>query len=162
MKIVREKPPIWDRAVEAFPSILSHPTVIFCWGDTIYAPGLKDPSAGLPEAIIAHEKVHSLRQGDSPEKWWDQYLINKEFRFYEELLAHVTEYEFIAARAKSRNERRRWLAVIAEKLASPIYGSMIQRDKAKLFIKGKIPATEKEEILNKLSPKETVEESLVR
>ena len=151
MKIIKEKPPIWDAVVEAFPSVLRSPSVVFCYGDSIYAPGLEDPSQGLPEAIITHEKVHSLRQGDNPDKWWKEYIINKEFRFYEELLAHVAEYEFLAKRTNNRNQRRLYLSHIADKLSSPIYGSMVKRDKAKLFIKGKISVEEKDKIIERLA-----------
>jgi hypothetical protein len=134
MKIIKEKPPNYKEICEAFPSVLKTPTVVFCWGDIIYSPSTDE----LPEALHAHENVHSDRQlqfEGGPQKWWEKYLINKTFRFEEELLAHSIEYEYLALRSRSRKERRFFLRHISEKLASPIYGPMVSEDKAKQHIR---------------------------
>lgn len=129
MIIKQARPPNFDAIVAVFP-MAANRGVVFCYGDTIYAPH----SQTLPEAIVAHERVHSERQAIlGLELWWDKYLSDAKFRYYEELLAHKAEYEFIAD-GKPRNQRRRALIEIAKKLSSPLYGWRITAEKAKADI----------------------------
>ena len=47
----------------------------------------------IPPALIAHEEVHLKRQVmHGADIWWDHYLRDSAFRYHEELLAHVAEF----------------------------------------------------------------------
>lgn len=134
MKIIKARPPNFDRIISVFPAVLKAPGVVFCYGEVVYSPS----SETLPEAILAHERVHSDRQLElpgGPEEWWDRYLLNQGFRFEEELLAHVIEYEFLSKLSPSRTNRRLFLKHVSEKLSSEIYGPMCNKAQAKASIK---------------------------
>ena len=118
MQIVNERPPIWDRAAEVFPL---QGREIFAWGDTIYNPGGFD----IPVWLVEHEKVHQLQQAGDPEAWWEQYLVDTEFRFHMELAAHQREYRSYCENNKDRNKRLQYKRVVAKKLSAPLYGNMI-------------------------------------
>ena len=130
MKVVQSLPPNFEDIIKAFPSAKSK-DVIFTYGDTVYVPN----GGQLSPALLAHESVHSERQGSKPDKWWEKYLENAVFRFGEELIAHETEYLEYAQ--YGRNARRKALSVIALRLSSPLYGSLITFNEAKRAIKGK-------------------------
>lgn len=104
------------------------PGTLFCYGDTIYFPAGGD----LPETLHAHEEVHSRRQGDDPDLWWDRYLQDAEFRLLEEVLAHRAEYRAFQG---DRRERRLFLRSVAARLSGPLYGRMVTFEKAKRLIK---------------------------
>lgn len=134
MKIIKARPPNFDRIVSAFPAVLKASGVVFCYGEVVYSPS----SETLPEAILCHERVHSDRMLElpgGPEEWWDKYLSDQGFRFEEELLAHVIEYEFLAKLSPSRTNRRLFLKHVSEKLSSEIYGPMCNKAQAKAAIK---------------------------
>lgn len=130
MKIVVGKPPIYDRAATVFP--LSGREV-FAFGDTIYNPD----GMFIPEWIVDHEKVHGLQQSgfESPDAWWDLYLIDAQFRYTQELAAHREEYRSYCRHNKDRNARARYLDLVARKLAAPLYGSVVSFPEAKKEIK---------------------------
>ena len=90
MKIVNEKPPIFDKIVKAgmSPSLDS---TIFTYGDTIYNPSGRP----IPDHLIAHEARHFKQQGNDPAAWWDKYLVDKEFRFEQEAEAYANQYKFL-------------------------------------------------------------------
>jgi hypothetical protein len=100
--------------------------IIFAYGSTIYNPG----RITIPPQLIAHEEVHMVRQGGNPEAWWDRYINDPEFRLAEEIPAHVAEYRALAYRYDADKQLDR----IAQRLASPLYGSMIPQDKARKVI----------------------------
>lgn len=56
MKILIEKPPIWDEAVKIF-DIKGKP-VVFAWGDILYNP----TDAIVPPELWAHEMTHGVQQ----------------------------------------------------------------------------------------------------
>lgn len=59
-----------------------------------YAPHIYNPHGlVLHPFIIEHEKVHIRRQGADPGQWWKLYIEVPSFRYEEELVAHVREYE---------------------------------------------------------------------
>lgn len=130
MEIVIAKPPIWARAAEVFP--LSG-RELYAYGDIIYNPG----GFRIPPWLIAHEEVHQKQTEEcgGPEKWWDKYLTDTEFRFDQELPAQQREYRSYCAHVKDRNARVHYLTTVARKLAAPLYGSMISVSEAKRRIK---------------------------
>jgi hypothetical protein len=125
LKIVNEYPPRFEEMVAAFPEAAGH-GVVFAWGDTIYNPS----GSVLRPEIRAHEAIHGERQGGAINIWWDVYLKDEEFRFKEELVAHKAEYQLYCKRHQNRVKRERYLQHVAEKLAAPLYGSLISPQKA--------------------------------
>lgn len=115
------RPPNFDKIVKVFP-MARGPLVIFSYAPYIYSPSLRpiDPS------LIAHENIHIARQHKiGVEDWWDKYLTDFDFRFYEELLAHRAEYRVLSVNAKTFKQQCVALRIVAKKLAAPLYGRMI-------------------------------------
>lgn len=131
MEVKYAFPPNYAKIVAAFPHVEHNRHVLFCYGRFIWNPY----GCTLAERDHAHEKVHSNRQGDNPEAWWERYLADPVFRFEEEVLAHVVEYAFVSGPDTARNERRFYLNHIAERLAGPLYGRLITKDLAKRLLK---------------------------
>jgi hypothetical protein len=134
-QIVVGLPPNFQKILAVFPKA-NGPGVIFAYGDTIY-----NPSGGeLPMPIVAHELVHLDQQkvAGGTEIWWDKYLVDRGFRFAEELQAHQVEYYWACSGINvDRNLRRRYLGLIAGRLSGPLYGYMTTLEKAKSLIKGR-------------------------
>ncbi len=134
LKVVYERPPNFALIVARFGRNCQKKGVMFTYGDTVYYPG----GAGdkLSKGLHAHEGVHSYRQGQHPDQWWDDYLHDKNFRLQEELIAHQVEYIIETQFNTGRTFRRRYLAAIAERLSGPLYGRMCTRASAKRLITG--------------------------
>jgi hypothetical protein len=112
--IIKGWPPNFERILAAFPNA-DKPGVIFAHGD-IYNPS----GNVIPPALMAHEEVHLNRQRNAgPTQWWDRYLTDSEFRYNEELLAHVAEFK--AQRGNDRNQGARLLLATALRLVAPLY-----------------------------------------
>ena len=117
--IITERPPNFEQILAAFPNA-DKPGVIFAYGEHIYNPS----GIIIPPPLREHELVHCERQlnlytSGSPEYWWKQYIDDAEFRYREELLAHVAEYR--AQAPKDRNLRSKLLMVTAARLCAPLY-----------------------------------------
>jgi len=113
--IVIGLPPNFEQIKAAFPKAES-PGVLFAHDQIIYNPS----GIVIPPALIAHEEVHLNRQRNGgPNSWWDQYLTDNEFRYNEELLAHVAEFK--ALKAGDRNASARLLMSTALRLVAPLY-----------------------------------------
>ena len=116
IKIRRGLPPNYELLAKHFPMKGGE---IFTYGNKIYTPGR------LSRSLLVHEKTHvrqQLKMG--VETWWEKYIEDREFRFHQELEAHRAEF-----RAGGK------LLVIAERLASPLYGSLVSVDAAIGLIK---------------------------
>lgn len=134
MRIVNSYPPNIDD-IDAKFNIKGKP-IIFTYGDIIYNP----LGVVVSPSLHAHETVHSVRQTTDLKsilKWWDQYLVDDEFRLNEELLAHRAEYKQFCSENKDRNRQSIFLNTIATRLASPMYGNMLTSTKARKIILGK-------------------------
>lgn len=129
MKVIRQFPPMFAEINKRF-NVRGKP-VIFCWADTIFNPN----NVKIGPELMAHESVHSTQQGTEPEVWWARYLIDDEFRLDQELPAHRAEFEFCRAHYDGR-ALERMLHRIADRLASPLYGSMIEYADARQRIGG--------------------------
>jgi hypothetical protein len=135
MKVVTTFPPNY-REVNAAFNVRGKP-VIFCYGDRIYDP----EHTGVGPDLVAHEQVHSVRQGHDPAAWWKHYIESPEFRLAEEIPAHQAEYQFWAQRTCAgapvkgfRSELAFHHLWIAKRLASPLYGSLISLTEAKALV----------------------------
>lgn len=126
--IVEDFPPNYEALVAAFP--IEGKRVIFSYGDVIYNPH----KILVPRFLRVHEEVHGRRQMEDIPGWWEQYIADPDFRLAEELMAHAVEQEYRLAHAFNRKERRSILAQTAERLASPIYGPVVGRKKARKLL----------------------------
>jgi hypothetical protein len=136
MKIVKGYPPNYPAIARAFDP---GPGVVFAYGHVIFAP----QGRALSREIVAHEELHGERQLRlGVEAWWARYIASPEFRFLEELLAHQTEFQVLAATSGSPARRARTLHGVAAKLAAPLYGSLCSIAEAKRLILGEAFASQ--------------------
>lgn len=136
MKVVHTYPPNIDQ-IEAKFHVMANPTVIYCFGDTIFNP-FGQP---IPIQLMVHERVHSERQlkdNGNPWDWWKKYIDDPKFRFEEELLAHIAEWYAVKRLNWSRRQRQAYLNDMAKRLSGPIYGGMCTRERAKEMIRTKL------------------------
>lgn len=131
--IVNEKPPIeiYEGCDLRF-KIRGRRGVIFTVGGKLYNPD----GVHIEPWLLAHEEVHSTRQLASGDvnRWWAQYLDDKQFRFREELEAHREEWAVIQEKVSSRQQRRANLAFICKRLSGSLYGNMVSCQEAKRII----------------------------
>lgn len=133
MNVVFGFPPNYAQVAAVFP--VKGREVFFAWGNTVYVTNsLKRPS----DAIMAHEEVHGRQQCDgllgldlAAAAWWERYIADPAFRLDQELPAHAAELAHRLRGASGRNDRRRLTSIVAHKLASPVYGGLISKDRAK-------------------------------
>lgn len=132
MKIVNDLPPGFDVIAETFPHVINAP-VIFTFGDVIYNPmGVK-----ITRELQKHEEKHSERQlslQGGAERWWERYILNTDFRLAEEAPAHRAEY--LAYCKRHGAGRDKYLAACASRLASPLYGNIVNFKRARELILG--------------------------
>lgn len=126
MRILVEYPPLYEEIVRAFPAAKGG-GVIFAWGDTIYNPS----NILVSRELVAHEMIHGTRQGDNVTAWWSRYLVDPTFRLAEELPAHQAEYWAYHQRHGNSRKRSQYLDEVAQKLASPLYGSLLSVEQAR-------------------------------
>lgn len=133
MKVIRAYPPNFSQIAKVFP-VKGRPGILYAYGDRIYNPS----GVEVTPWIMAHETVHSMRQGreDTTQDWWCQYLIDTEFRLQEELLAHQAEWRTYAhvMQATGEGTKEGYLNLIAGRLASPLYGSLVTKAEARRLI----------------------------
>lgn len=141
--VVVDRPPVWDRCVEAFGrEQLEGKPVVFAWGRKLFNP----TNAPIPRPLAAHEAVHGQRQeayidfpGYVPSEgdvanderitaWWERYLCEPLFRLDEEIYAHRAEYE---AYLRRHGPRRSDLEMIAGRLSGPLYGNLLDYRQAR-------------------------------
>lgn len=137
MQIKVEPGPMWGRIVAAFPEA-NEKGVFYAYVDRIYNPH------GVPisPALIAHEAAHGKRQLEvGVEVWWKRYIADERFRLDEEVIAHRAEYlhhrnspEGSKPVRGFRSAADRALIHIAARLASPLYGKLINAIEARRLI----------------------------
>lgn len=112
-----ERPPNFERIHAAFPDADKH-GVLFAYGEFIYNPS----GVFIAPWLRAHEMRHCARQWQAgPKAWWEKYITDDEFRYGEELLAHVEEYIWQARQTKDRNQRAKLEMRTAARLVAPLY-----------------------------------------
>lgn len=133
MKILEERPPIWDQVISRWN--INPESTVFTFGDTLYNPG-KNP---IPEHLMRHEETHSVQQGHTDEgaaKWWVRYLDDPHFRIDQEAEAFAVQYLYFCNNVShDRNQQARFLFEMAARLSSPTYGSVIGSTDATKMIK---------------------------
>lgn len=133
LRIVHQPPPNYAEIVAVFP-FAKRPGTMFCHGRCIWIPN----GGAVSPSLMAHETVHADRQiamAGGPDAWWNQYLVDGQFRFDEELPAHIAEFRWFDGRP--RPERTFMLRQIAARLAGPLYGRLVTVHQAKRLITGK-------------------------
>jgi uncharacterized membrane protein len=133
MKIEKETPPNYEAICLRFPTVGDNVSVVFTYGDTLYAPHIEKVS-DIPDHIIAHEVTHTNQQGDNPDGWWTQYMEDDAFRLSQELEAYRAQYSYAKARygTKNADKLRTYLAI---DLCSDIYELDITFGEAERLIK---------------------------
>lgn len=129
MKIVNEFPPNYEAICKAFPAVKNNINIVFTWGSILYMP---NGNTTIPKHLEVHENYHCQRQSEvgGPEKWWEQYLIDPEFRASEELGAYQRQYKRFK-RTASKAVCSEFLAYIAGDLSSGMYGDIYTFETAK-------------------------------
>jgi hypothetical protein len=113
--IINERPPNFEQIQAAFPKAVN-PGVMFAYDGNIYNPS----GIVIPPALIAHENVHLERQAKlGANAWWELYLTESGFRYFEELLAHAAEFK--VQRCSDRNFVARLMISTALRLVAPLY-----------------------------------------
>lgn len=134
MKISYSKPPIWDECVKAFGEE-NIKDAVFPYGDMLYNPS-KGP---VPDHLEVHEAVHMDQQQHDESVaaiWWKRYIADVPFRIEQEVEACQAQYKFICTKVKDKNARFRNLHILAQLLASPMYGNVISYMDALRKIRG--------------------------
>lgn len=125
MKILATFPPNYSEINRVF-KVRGKP-VLFCFGDVIHNPS----RINVPPQLLVHEAVHSRRQGSGPEFWWRRYIDDLQFRLDEEIAAHQAEYACLVERGMPQAQA---CDMVASRLASPLYGGMIDYARARTII----------------------------
>jgi len=126
-------PPNFKDIIKIFPAA-ENPDCIFAYGHTIYIPNGKK----LPIQLLKHEFVHCQRQGTAEDgiiEWWDKYLKDLDFRYVEEKIAHIAEYQKACEISINRQQKRQHMSVIAKRLSSSLYGNMVTYSEARRVLK---------------------------
>lgn len=123
MKIIHEKPNIYDRLKERF-NIDWDDGIIITYGEHVYC------KFALPPEKIIHEEVHTNQQKESPNEWWNKYIDDPKFRLDQEIEAYLAEAKFIKKTVKDREKSFRLIRNICIDISSPIYGGIITYEKA--------------------------------
>lgn len=132
MKIITGRPPNFDVLMKAFPKAAGR-DVIFAYAPDIYIPS----GSELPPQLLDHESVHIERQLImGVEAWWEKYLVDAEFRYEEELLAHRAEYKKLCEMYPTRQQRKYFLRHVGKKLSAALYGKMVTERQAIQDIRG--------------------------
>ncbi len=121
--------PLLQEVIKKFelsPRILE--SVAFTYGDNIYA------ERTLHYSLLAHELTHIFQQLETGrDKWWGKYLNKKKFRLKQELEAYCQQYKVYKMNDPAGAEVI--LDKLARDLSSPLYGMIIEFEKAREKIK---------------------------
>lgn len=109
--------------------------IMFTFHDAIYTLNT------MPQDWYVHECVHFVRQGSGKDlelakQWWSRYATEPAFRLEEELLAYKEQYQFITRRA-NKSVAFEHAKSLAQTLSSPMYGNLINFQRALSGIMGK-------------------------
>lgn len=128
MNISNAYPPNWKEIKKVFNP---KDNTVFTYGNTIYAPSV---FFTLPDDLVIHEETHMQQQGEDPSGWWERYLVNKSFRFTQELRAYQNQYKFYAEH-HNRNQLFFFANTIARDLSGSMYGNIVDYQTALKLIR---------------------------
>jgi hypothetical protein len=128
IKVIHGYPPNYQQIQLNFPVTDNQ---VYAYYPNIYIPNGKDPEPSL----LLHENIHCERQNKiGVDKWWYQYITDKSFRLEEELKAFGAQYAFIKTVYPSQMIKD-MLHEFAVNLSSPLYGNIIDKNKAECLIR---------------------------
>lgn len=116
MKIVEAWPPNIEQIRSALD--ISNVKPVFTYGDTMYNPyGHK-----VDRALEAHEETHIKQQekAGGPDKWWERYLAEPEFRAAQEIAAYRQHLRSLRKLTKDR----KYVAWVVNEWAGSLSGAM--------------------------------------
>lgn len=126
MRVIKAFPPNFSRIASTFP-VKGIPGILYAYGDKLYNPS----GVSVSPWIEAHEAIHMSRQeARGVEEWWGLYLIDPAFRLFEEVLSHKAEFHAYDNWMHNPKKLARYLDMIAKRLSSPLYGSLLSKDDA--------------------------------
>lgn len=101
--------------------VLGHnPTAVYTYSGCVYNPA----GGELSPDILEHEAVHVRQQGDNPQAWWNNYLMDPAFRLLMEQEAYGLQYAY-AKRQGVRGKLLQWaLENMALALSGDSYGRL--------------------------------------
>lgn len=126
MKVIAGYPPNWEKIKEYFPGI-EHAPILITYGDTIYNPD----GGPIPDHLFAHEEVHMQQQlafPGGPDAYMEKFAHDPKFRLEVEVEAYIQQLRFI--RKQDRNRASRMVPILAQHLASHVYGHMVTYEDA--------------------------------
>jgi hypothetical protein len=90
---------------------------------------------------MAHEEIHEKQHAQiAPERWWERYIAEPDFRLEQELPAHVMEYRAYCRRHTDQGARMRCLRELARRLSGPLYAQLLTENRAfTAILEGKLP-----------------------
>lgn len=136
----KEYPPNWEQINKIFPKAKEQQT-IFCYGETLHNPF----KAEITRDLEIHEAVHSKQQGKDPQKWWNKYCEDPEFRIEQEIQAYGTQLYYLkTTKVKKQDDNGKdvmvylpsrvvewYIEQVAKTLSGPLYGECIDFNKVK-------------------------------
>ncbi len=118
MIVTRKNPPNISKIRATFQVPIG---AVFTYGAYIHNPD----NSVITEDIIIHEKTHEIQQGSDPEAWWNLYMVDSQFRLFQEVEAYRNQYAFYCRKVKDRNKRDKFLRKLGNDLGSEMYGNII-------------------------------------
>lgn len=156
IKYISEPPKLYWFLRWIFPDYDFKKGVACAFGDRVYIYGGK-----MEESFQVHEATHLYRQKYSRVYavwWWIKYILSKDFRYREELIAYQNQWDYIKVRCPIRQQ---WLVLdkLAAQLASPLYGKVVTKEEALASIIRKHMQNKKKPVAKKTTKKATKKSS---
>lgn len=128
MRQIFDFPPNYPAIVGAIPEV-AFGRPVFSWGTDIYNPY----RLTLDKHLNRHESVHGLIQQPkegSPERWWEKYLWEADFRLDQELEAYRAQLASFMTECRDREKVHRFVWALALQLSGPLYGRLLSHSEA--------------------------------
>lgn len=126
IKTKNRKSPLWNLIKIFFPNADMSKTYMQ-FNKTIWMPkGVTE----CPQEMYVHEGTHLLQAGYSfwgSTKWWAKYIVNKKFRYEQELDAYQVQMKWFneAYKDLSYKKKYEYRTAVALILSSKMYGSIV-------------------------------------
>ena len=135
IEIKEARPPqwIWDDLHRLFE--IDDTMTIYTYGTSIYDP--RGTHKKISNSVIIHEMKHMEQQEQigGPDLWWKKYIEDPEFRKQQEIEAYRAQYAHFCTTDRDRNNRARYLNILAGFAASPMYKINLTQSEALQLIK---------------------------
>lgn len=129
--IINTPPAIYPRIKKQFGDFWDKGLIITYYPNIYWIGGDR-----LPLRKVVHENVHIRQQARyGVEKWWDDFISNKEFRLSQEVEAYQEEVKYIRSNVPNKQTRFKLIDEIAKDLSGKLYGRMISYNDALALFK---------------------------